>query len=73
MDEQSTEVASITSTDPETNDENFICVRCGRKRIYLAVSSRSDGDTEIAFNLETCNRLIEALGKAASRVSNDAR
>jgi hypothetical protein len=58
------QVATIQLRDLESRDEGLIIVRCGRKRVALALSLRADGDVEIFMTVDEARLVADAL-KAA--------
>jgi hypothetical protein len=59
-------IKTIQFTDIDSGDEALIIVRAATGCVTLCISKMKNGDIEVAFPLEECENLLEALQQAAA-------
>lgn len=58
------QIATIKFNSLYENDEALIIINKIEESILLAISLEKNGDIEVSFNKEVCQKLIEALKQA---------
>jgi hypothetical protein len=64
MDETFVQLGGFSFQEPGTGDECWTSIRVGQGQVILALSRKSDGDIEVAFELRDAERLHAILGRA---------
>jgi hypothetical protein len=66
------EIATIKFVDADTKDDALAVVRASQGVVALALSLRSNGDTEVFLSRPDCDRLVQALQRAARELSAES-
>jgi hypothetical protein len=55
------QIAMINFSDRDSKDEGFLLVKVAANTIGLTLSLKQNGDIEVFFGTEECERLLDAL------------
>jgi hypothetical protein len=64
MDEIFVQFGGFSFQEPGTGNECWTSIRAGQGQVILALSRKSDGDIEVAFELRDAERFHAILGRA---------
>ena len=64
MDETLAQFGGFSFQEPGTGNECWTSIRAGQGQVILALSRKSDGDIEVAFELRDAEKLHAILGRA---------
>ena len=64
MDETLVELGGFSFQEPGTGSECWTSIRAGQGQVVIALSRKSDGDIEVAFELRDAEKLHALLGRA---------
>ena len=64
MDDTFLQFGGFSFQEPGTGNECWTSIRAGQGQVILALSRKSDGDIEVAFELHDAARLHAILGRA---------
>ena len=58
------DIATIQFSDIDSGDEAIVIVRATVGSVALCISKKHDGDVEVVFRSEECEKLLKALQQA---------